>query len=153
MAIHDSGSIGDECRAVLSANSYLSGKTLLKVIGQRISQTDTNKGFVIDGSLRTLEETEKFNSVLTHAHRKMPLKVFYLKIPKTVSFHRLVHGPNSRKRHDDTVTAVERRLSIFYYQLEERLSFIKKQSNWELIEIDATPNMDIVYSSVYSHLK
>lgn len=139
---------GDLCRKMFAEHSYLDGSTLLEILINRLSERDTENGFILDGGMRTLEETEKFQFALEKAGRdKLPLKVIMLKVPREVSLERLT-GVNGRKRHDDTVERVNKRLDNFNGTLEQRLDIIKQNKNWEIVEIDATPSIESVYKTI-----
>ena len=148
LAANNTGDLGEECREMFANQTYLAGETLLKILVDRFAKEDTQDGFVLDGGLRTLEETVDFQDMLDTAGRALPLTIIYLQIPREISIERLVVGKNVRKRRDDTIEGVENRLSKFYFQLEERLGHINDQPNWELVEIDATGNVEDVFSKV-----
>ena len=153
LAANDAGSLGEECREMFSTNTYLAGETLLKILTHRFAREDTENGFVLDGGLRTLEETVNFQNMLDTAKRALPLTIIYLQIPNEISIERLVVGENARKRVDDTIGGVENRLSKFYFQLEERLDHVNDQPNWDLVEIDATGSVEDVFSQVAVSLR
>lgn len=153
LAEYDDGPLGDECRAMFAADTYLDGNTLLKILTNRFSKDDTLNGFVLDGGLRTLEETLKFPDMLDSAGRAFPLTVIYLQIPEEKSLERLVTGINARKRDRDTTEGVSSRLNMFYKDLEERLVYIASQPNWQIIDIDAIASQEVVYLKVADSLK
>ncbi len=145
---YDRGPLGDECRAMFKAKGYLSGASLLRIVASRFGQEDIANGCILDGGLRTVEETQGFQAMLESVDRAMALTVVHLRIPAWMSFERLVWGPSARKREDDTMEGVLSRLSNFYFQLNERVGIIKKQPNWNLVHIDATGPIDEVYEEV-----
>lgn len=151
LAANDEGPLGQKCREMFERDTYLSGETLMEILCKRLSQTDATDGFVLDGGLRTLEETIGFKDMLLSAGRGLPATVVYLKIPKEESLNRLVNGENARKRDRDTVEGVESRLKEFYTGLERRLDEIKKHG-WEIKEIDADKPEEAVYTDVKSTL-
>lgn len=148
LAANDPGEWGNKCRVMFEQNTYLDGETLLEILIDRFRKEDTVNGFVLDGGLRTLEETLEFQLMLERAERGLPLKVIYLELPKEKSYERLVSGENARKRNDDTYEGVTKRLEKFYHQLEERIQVIENQPNWELVRIDALESPDRVYEQV-----
>lgn len=148
LAANDPGPLGDKCRKMFNEHVYLDGPTLLQVLINRFRRKDVADGFVLDGGLRTIEETIDFPEMLQGSDLFLPLDVVYLKIPKEVSHERLVDGPSARKRSDDTTKDVDKRLEKFNLNLEERLDFIRKQKGWRLIEIDATSQIDQVYTDI-----
>jgi len=146
LADNDPGYIGEAARKMFNDKVYFPGKLLLKVVGDRFSKEDARDGFVLDGCFRTLEETENFEETLIKVGRNFPLTAIYLNIPVEVSFQRLMNG--KRQRADDTREGLESRLAEFNFQLEERLSFMKNNPNWNFIEIDATPPLETVFKKV-----
>lgn len=138
---------GDMCRKMFAEDGYLDGEALLAILVNRLSMPDTEQGFILDGGMRTVEETDNFPSVLESAGRdKLPLKVIYLQIPKETSFERLLNS-NRKNRKKDTIESITVRLGHFYNLLEERLDLIQHKDNWELKEVDASPQITEVYSS------
>lgn len=146
---NDPGPLGDACRNMFANNVYLDGDKLLEIMVNRLKKSDVDNGFILDGGLRTVHETDDFQKMLNSAGRTTPLTVVYLDIPLLTSFERLVTGENARKRVDgngsgDTKEGVSKRLSQFYFKLEERLKIIRNEPNWKLIKIDATPDPETV---------
>lgn len=152
LAANDTGELGDECREMFANHTYLKGETLLKILVDRFSKDDTSEGFILDGGLRTLEETVDFKKMLIEVNRDYSLTVIQLDIPKEVSYERLLHNKGARRRSDDTPEGIESRLKKYYYQLEERITSIKSQENWRHISIDATPNHEKVYRQLLINL-
>ena len=125
------------------------GKPYITTGGLIRELSDVDNGFILDGGLRTVHETADFQKMLNSAGRTTPLTVVYLDIPLWTSFERLFTGENARKRVDgngsgDTKGGVSKRLSQFYFKLEERLKIIRGEPNWKLIKIDATPDSETV---------
>jgi adenylate kinase len=157
LAATDLGPLGDECRAMFAENKYLAGPTLLKVVGKRLENPDTVNGFILDGGLRTVAETEGFRKMLIGAGRDLPVTVVYLYIPIWTSFERLLTGSNARKRKDangagDTREGITKRLAEFYSQLNNRLDIIEGEKGWNLVRVDATPTFDEVFANMIDNL-
>ncbi len=128
----DPGSIGEECRNIFAKNTYLSGESLLIILADRFGLPDVREGFVLDGEMRTVEETEKLQEVFDTTNINLPLVVLYLKIPEEESLRRL----KARGRMDDTDEGIAKRLERFKYRLEERLAIIGR--NWKLVKLMLT---------------
>lgn len=67
LAANDNGVLVDECREMFEKHIYLSGETLLAILIDRFSKADAAKGFVLDGGLRTVEETADFQNMMDQA--------------------------------------------------------------------------------------
>ncbi|HCQ31462.1 TPA: hypothetical protein DIU27_03725 [Candidatus Collierbacteria bacterium] len=148
LAKNDDGPLGEECRTILKANTYLSPESFLKIMSERFRQKDVSEGMILDGSMRTLRETQDFHLVLREASLRLPLSVVYLHIPLLTSFSRLVFSKNARKRDDDTLLGVAGRLSVFHFQLNKRVEAIRNQQGWSLQKVDATQPMEQVFEEI-----
>jgi adenylate kinase len=145
------GQIGRECKDILQKGTYLSAKSLIKIMGNRLKREDALNGFILDGGLRTLEETVEFKQMLTKTGRGFPVTVVYLNISREESLERLVDGHSARRRDMDTKEGVESRLDMFYKGLKERLFEIKKHG-WKIVEISAEKSPDEVLDELVAGL-
>ena len=152
LADTDECELGEACRVMFETHSYLPPDLLIKILTRRFEKPDTENGLILDGGLRTLEETKEFPDLLEKTHRVMLVSVVYLDIPKEVTMERLLTGKMARRRDDDTEAAIETRLSHFYLQLEERLDVISSRPNRRLIKIDATGTAEEVYQKICHEL-
>ncbi|MFZ2201801.1 MAG: nucleoside monophosphate kinase [Microgenomates group bacterium] len=148
LAQKDPGPLGDECREMFASHGYLDGATLLEILVHRFSQEDVAAGLILDGGLRTTEETADFASMLSEARLNLPVTVIHLRIPGWMSLERLALGEAARKRKDDTIEGILSRLSKYYHQLGKRAAVIEEQSNWRLAHVDATKTPEEVYAGV-----
>ena len=64
-----------------------------------------------------------------------------------MSFERLM-GETGRNRNDDTIEGILSRLSKYYYQLGQRAMVVENQSGWQLIHVNATGPVEIVYEKI-----
>lgn len=145
----DLGPLGDACRKMISENAYLSPKLLLQLLTERLSEQDANNGVVLDGGLRTLNETLNFDKVLKVADKKdFAIEVFYLDVPDEIGIERRLSSKKLRPGEDRKSVLI--RLSHFYENLNERLGVIKHRYNY--YKIDATKPINEVYKNVRSFL-
>jgi adenylate kinase len=152
VAANDTGRYGEAVRKMFFEHTYLDGELFSEILRDRLAKEDTKKGFILDGGLRTVAETQNFLEILKTAGRNLPTTVVYLQISRETCFERLVTGTNARKRDDDTIEAINSRLEKFYDQLEERLKIIKNYPGWELIEVDASGPAEEVYRTIRDQL-
>ncbi len=127
---------------------YLSGESLLRILANRFSEDDVRDGLILDGGLRTLEETLGFQAMLDEIGCDLPLTIIYLQMPTELSFARLVDGEDARRRSDDTVEGVTGRLEKFFWQLEERVNAMWRELNWKIVEVDASGPVEEIYGEI-----
>lgn len=149
-AENDPGELGDACREMSRLHNYLDPDLMLQVITRRLLKPDVANGAVIDGALRTLEETQHFDAALKSAQKEgFEIDVMYLDVPKEVGIQRRLDSPN--KRPDDTREGLEERVKNFYKNLAERMEIIKE--NYRFHHIDALPPEDEVHAEVLRSLR
>ena len=153
LAVNDLTEIGDECRAMFAAHRYLDPKVLLRILRNRFMSNDLSEGFILDGGLRTLEEVQGFQSVLEQSGNVFPLSVIHLRIPIWLGVQRLSTNVHARKRHDDNINAVLKRQSHYYSNLGSRVSFIRRQRDWELLHVDARGSEEVIFQRVLDKLR
>jgi len=132
-AKNDDSELGDACRKMFEQHVYLSPIKLLEVVGKRFRNEDVDKGVVLDGGFRTVEETQNFSKMLEKTGKNFSVRVIFLKMPYWKCADRLM-GENGRKRVDDTPEAWLSRMKEFNSGLGERMSLIQKR--WSLQTID-----------------
>lgn len=148
LADKDPGPLGEECRVMFANHTYLNGDSLLKILENRFSKNDVKEGLILDGGLRTIEETVNFPRMLSQSGLTLQVVVFYLRMAEEITYKRLLDGPDARRRKDDTREAIASRLAMFNLNLDKRLKFIKDQPGWQLVDIDAAVSIDNVYNRI-----
>src|SRR3989344_7112273 len=137
---------GEACRKMFAEHAYLDGGLLLEILALRFGEEDTTNGFVLDGGMRTVEETEDFQRILNLSGRgDLPITVMLLIISEGTSIERLV-GETGRNRTDDTEHGVRTRLEKYFFKLEERLRLIA--ANWRLTPVNAEDPVEKTFLSL-----
>ncbi len=135
---------------MLEESTYLDPDLLRELVINELLTEDLSSGLIMDGSLRTLQETEDFDETLQMAGKgEFDVSVVYLNVPREVGIQRRLNNPS--KRTDDTREKLLKRTELFYQDLPKRLEIIKKR--YTLYEIDATSSIDEVNSKLLSIIK
>ncbi len=148
-AANDTGDLGEECRNMKVKNIYLSPDSMLAILEDRLQKDDVKNGLILDGGLRTLKETAEFQESLDKIGLKLPVVVVKLNLSEDISIERQLKR-NSKK---DTKEGIMSRLAEFKKDLEERISIMKTNPGWKYLEIDATPDFNVVYQSIKNALR
>lgn len=139
----DTGVLGTAARKMFAEHSYLDAEAMLKMMREQLQDSLYQEGAILDGSLRTYEETRRFNEVFEQLDVEPSVIVLFLTISHEESIQRLVYG---RRRADDIIQSVEARLSHFHERLEDRLALIAKK--YQLIEINGMPEKEKVHEEI-----
>jgi len=136
-AKNDDSELGDACRKMFEEHVYLSPTKLLEVVGKRLKNDDVDKGVVLDGGFRTVEETQNFSRMLESTGKDFLVKVLFLRVPMWQCAQRLM-GEGGRKREDDTPEAWLRRMGEFNSGLGTRMSMIRREWSLEIVNGNKT---------------
>jgi adenylate kinase len=149
-AENDTTELGDACRKMFEQHNYLPAEKLLEVVGKRLKKDDIDKGVVLDGGFRTLEETVNFPEMLLRTGKDFSVRVFFLKVPYWKCAERLM-GENGRKRADDTPEAWLSRMKEFNTDLQKRVSIIR--TRWSLDTINGSGIEEEVKNNIWKKMQ
>lgn len=142
-AKEDTGELGMAARKMFAENGYLDASLMLQMMEKQLQDALYAEGAILDGSLRTYDETLRFDEIFHHLHLHLPILVLYISIPEKESIQRLTYG---RKRPDDIIESVKIRLSHFHERLDDRLAMIRKK--YQLIAIDGMQDKEDVHKEI-----
>ncbi len=128
--------MGKHVKEVMQSGALVEDETVAEMIKREASKPENEKGFIMEGYPRTVEQVEMFNPGFE--------KVFYLELPIEVAKQRLM----VRGRADDVPEAIEKRLKVQLEDLEKLLDFYKDN----LVRIEGTLDMDTVYKQIKENL-
>jgi adenylate kinase len=105
VAIANGSELGRRVREVVERGDLVSDDLMIELIRERLSEEDTEAGFVLDGFPRTLAQAEALDSMLAELDRE-PTVVLEFQLPEEVAYERLL----GRGRGDDTPDTIRHRL-------------------------------------------
>lgn len=147
-----------------------------RVLEEAINEEKSAQGFVFDGAMRNIEELKVLSDIWPKLNLDDPW-IIVLKISDDLTKERIINRltcdncgfitsikflvPSSKncpkcqighlkKRSDDTIEAVEERLSIYHKETSQVIDYYQKKNR--LIEIDGAPAVEIVEKLVFDTL-
>ena len=126
--------LGKRVKEILEKGYLMDDPTTAKIISERLSQSDCQNGFVIDGYPRTLEQARLFDPGFD--------KVIYLKLDPKEAVERLL----KRGRADDTEVLIKNRLDLYFQQTQPLLDYYKDKGI--LTEINALGDISKVQDEI-----
>ena len=144
---------GDILRAAMAADSELGRKVkpiydsgglvpddlMIEIIRERLSEDDTDEGFVLDGFPRTLPQAEALDPMLREIGKELTV-VFALQLPQQVCIDRLTRRAALEGRVDDTPEAIAKRLELYYRETAPLIEWYRIRSNVVTIHADRRVN-------------
>src|SRR3954452_20443958 len=97
--------LGRRVQDVYDRGDLVSDDLMIELIRNRLEQSDTDGGFILDGFPRTTLQAEALDTFLSDIGRSFSV-VFALQIPDEIAFERLRRRAELEGRADDTDDAI-----------------------------------------------
>jgi|SRR3989344_4594652 len=116
---------------------------MIPIASEYLARREYENGFVLDGFPRTVEQAEKFP---THID-----KVIYLNVSDKEALWRLSGQNNKGVRHDDTLSAIRKRIESFHKLTEPVLDYYRQKGL--LVEVDGEKSIEEIHKEVLKKIK
>ena len=133
--------LGERARALMESGELVSDDIVIGVAEERLSESDADLGFVLDGFPRTLRQAEALDDFLSRA--RTPLEhCLALGMTEAELVKRLLKRAEIEGRVDDNEATIRHRMEVYQEQTEPLLEHYRGRSI--LTEIDADSTIDEV---------
>jgi adenylate kinase len=137
--------LGERVKDVYARGDLVSDDLMIELIRNRLEQTDTEAGFVLDGFPRTTVQAEVLDSMFNDIGRNFSV-AFALQIPDEVAFERLRRRAEVEGRADDTDEAIQRRLDNYHRETEPLIEYYRTRGN--LVPIHGNRSENEVFGEI-----
>jgi adenylate kinase len=131
--------LGRRVKDVYDRGDLVSDDLMIELIKIRLSQPDTEAGFILDGFPRTTVQAEALDQILGEIGRTFTV-VFALQIPDGVAFERLRRRAEIEGRPDDTDEAIRRRLDNYHRETAPLIEYYRTRGSLVTIHADRSEN-------------
>ena len=142
--------LGRRVKDVYDRGDLVSDDLVIELIRTRLSQPDTDAGFILDGFPRTTVQAEALDQMFGEIGRSFSV-VFALQIPDNVAFERLHRRAELEARADDTDEAIRRRLETYHRETEPLIEYYRVRGN--LVPIHGDRSENEVFAEIQSALE
>ncbi len=138
-AVREATPLGLQARSIMDAGDLVSDDLMIGLIEERLGRPDAQKGFILDGFPRTVEQAEALERLLTGNGQRL-LAVLNLQVPETVILDRL-HGRSAQEhRRDDRPDAIAERLRVYHERTEPLIGYYRGRRL--LADVDGMGDVD-----------
>ena len=144
--------LGLQVKNLVDNGEFVSDEIILSIISKRISEDDCNKGFVLDGFPRNLNQASKFDEILLEKDKKIDF-VIELNVSKKNLYKRIENRAieSNEARADDKEEILKNRLNIYDEQTKPLVPYYKKA---ELhFEVDGMKSIDEISLEIEKIIK
>ena len=163
------GELAEKVQTFLSSGTLVPNEIIVEMLVQRISESDCDKGFLLDGFPRNLDQGKALDAAGVAIDLVLFLSISEEEIVKRMSGRRvhpesgrsyhIIYNPPERaglddvtgealiQREDDAPEVIKKRLDVYYRETEPLLDFYRNK-NLKFIEIDASRPLDEVTESI-----
>lgn len=131
--------LAKKIKSYLDRGELFPDQLLMRILKTEISKPKYRKGFIADGTPRTLKQA-----------KILPFKadkIFYLAVSDKENIKRLVQ----RGREDDTPPLIKRRLALYHQETEPVLAFYRQQGL--LTEVDGERSVETIHQDILKRVK
>jgi adenylate kinase len=141
--------LGLEIKPIYDAGDLIPDDLMVGLIRERLSQPDTEAGFILDGFPRTLPQAEALDEMLAQIDRGLSA-VLLFDLPEEVAVERLSGRADEQGRTDDTPEVVRHRLEVFHTKTEPLVEHYRAKGL--LVDVHAERTVDEVRTEVQQAL-
>ena len=134
-SVQNETNLGIKVKDVMAEGKLVSDDLVLDVIKERISESDCNQGFILDGYPRNIVQAESLNIVLKDINRNID-RILFLDVDFAVLQSRIESRSkenNEQKRVDDTSEVLIKRLDEYRSQTAPLSEYYKKDKKFKKI--------------------
>lgn len=126
--------LGQKAKAYVDAGDLVPDSLILDLIGERLSQSDTESGWILDGFPRNVSQAQFLDQLLTELNQD-GVCVISLTVPEEVLVRRLMN----RQRQDDNEATIRHRLVVYHQETAPVIEFYRDR-NLHIVDGDRTPD-------------
>ena len=133
-AMRELSALGIKAQGYVDRGELVPDRLVLDLVEQRLSQPDTQSGWLLDGFPRNVSQAS-FLDELLQKRNQAPTCVVNLEVPDEVLIARLL----GRGRRDDTEEVIRRRLEVYREQTEPLISFYRDRQQLVVVNGNQPP--------------
>lgn len=175
-AIKEKTGLGRKAKLYMDAGDLVPDEVTIGIVRERLHQDNCQKGFLLDGFPRTVDQAKALEAILTTANRKLDCVLYFdvdqVQLLKRLSgrricsdcgiaYHMTFHPPAVEdicdqcgaklyQREDDRQETVKNRLEVNQKQLQPLIDFYRERGS--LYTVDGNRSIDAVFADIDKRL-
>ncbi|MDG2335463.1 MAG: adenylate kinase [Myxococcota bacterium] len=142
--------VGLKAKAVMDAGQLVSDEIVIGIAGERLAESDAQKGFILDGFPRTLAQAKALNELLESMGSGLDC-CLALTVDTEAVVERLLKRAEIEGRADDNEETIRERMRVYEAQTAPLLDYYGGQSL--LREVSGMGGVDEVFKALLGTLE
>lgn len=139
-AVKSGSELGKKVAPIIEAGEYVTDELMGDLIKERVTHSDCDSGFILDGFPRTVVQAELLNNLLGD---EALTYIILLTVSDEAVRARLEHRRKQESRADDSVEVQMHRLEVYNQKTAPLIDYYKNNGN--LVEVDGEGSIEEVY--------
>jgi adenylate kinase len=142
--------LGRRVKPIYDSGRLVPDDLMIELTRERLTQPDTEGGFVLDGFPRTLAQAEALDEVLADIDRRLDI-VLEFQLDDEVATERMLRRAAEEGRADDTPEAIRKRLELYHEHTEPLAAHYL--ATGKVVGIHADRSVDDVFAEIQDALE
>lgn len=130
--------LGVKAQSYLDQGELVPDQLILDMMRERLSQPDTESGWILDGFPRNVIQASFLDELLRELNQECD-RAISLEVPDEVLVARLLGRAKKEGRTDDTEEVIRRRLEVYREQTEPLIGYYRDRQ--QLVSVDGNQSM------------
>jgi adenylate kinase len=141
--------LGLQAKSVMESGGLVSDAIVLAMLEERLSQGDTEGGYILDGYPRNLAQANSLDELLARLAQPAE-RAIQLDVDNELLIARLAGRAKAEGRADDNPESVRKRLAVYDEQTAPVIDFYRHQR--KLTSVDGVGSMEDVFERIVEAL-
>ena len=124
-AVRDETPLGLEAKAYMDRGALVPDDVIIGIARERLAESDTAAGFILDGFPRTVAQAEALDRMLLESDRPLD-HVISIEVPEDELRQRLASRREIEGRDDDSDEAIRHRLEVYERQTAPLIDYYRQ---------------------------
>jgi len=142
--------LGLEAKKYMEAGEYVPDSVTNGMVADRLSQPDAERGFLLDGYPRTVDQVHALNAILAESDLTLD-RVVEITANTDEVVARLLNRAKEQGRADDTEEVIRRRMEVYAEQTAPLTEVYGRQG--VLVQVDGMGSVDEVSGRILAALR
>ena len=134
-------------KKIIDSGNLVPDEIINEIVAQRLSETDCNKGFILDGYPRTIAQKDFFSNHL-EKNNLFITSIFDLFIDKKVIIERIKSRSNIENRKDDKKTVIKIRIEKYLQETKSLSEFYSKHYSKKFHIINGNQEIQMIQEDI-----